>query len=154
MPIQIHRYPFLRLVAPLIAGIVCGDYLYNLDGFPPSGFFFILFAALGICLVILYLLSISYRFRWVFGILTIATFFSLGVALISWQLSKADQEFPIEVVTYRVMLIEHPVKNDKTAKCKVRLIARHDSLCSYFLDGIALLYLLCDTLSNRFQTAE
>lgn len=145
----LHRYPFLRLLCPLIAGIYCGDELIfqGQSGWVAScvlTLFFLFFGAL----LLLYFLK-SYSLRWAFGAIVFFFCFTLGAARVGRQMQLAEYTFPKQETTYRMTLAEAPRMKAKTVFCKVLLTGQIDSMVQKTrLNHTALIYLNRDSLSE------
>lgn len=145
----LHRYPFLRLLCPLIAGIYCGDELIfqgQSDWVASCVFplFFLFFGAL----LLLYFQK-SYSLRWIFGVILFFFCFVLGAARVGRQLQLAEYTFPKLETTYRMTLTDTPRIKAKTVSCKVLLTGQIDSMSRKAkLNHIALIYLNRDSLSE------
>ncbi len=151
---QIHRYPFLRMVAPLIAGIVCGDITYSLVDFPSTGLFFVLLLLFSGLIIGVSAFVQSYRWRWVFGVVQTLGWFVLGAALICYHLNRSTYDFSDKKEMYRVVLAETPVVKEKSVQCKVHLLCMIDSLSSVPVDKQVLLYLKKDSQSRLLTPGD
>ncbi len=153
---HIHRYPFARMVLPLIAGIVLGDFLsFNLDNVCLSGFFFILLVLSALLLVWIYRSLVSYAYRWIFGVSTCLSFFFLGAFLITYQLDKTSSSLPQESTVYRALLTETPQQKERSVLCRARLLQSIDSSCQASMAPCeVLLYLQVDSLSRQLSSGD
>lgn len=96
------KYPFLRFVIPLIAGIICGDIgLGNYIG---------IFAA-GLAASILFLFLSAFRcstqaysLRWVYGIVLYGTLFAAGVCSIGYHKQQVKVAWSNERMAYRAVV--------------------------------------------------
>lgn len=148
---QIHRYPFLRLIIALVAGIFCGDMLFDLDRLYLSRSFFILFFIAFLALLLLYRISKSFRWRWLFGMLVLITIFFLGVFNMTYRLQKSEVSLPDTVATYHVEILNRPQLKTNSYLYKVSILSMVDSLSAHPIKGDALLYLSVDSLSRKLR---
>lgn len=140
----LHRYPFLRLLIPLIAGIVCGDLLYFhtfFISFPlfAGAFSFLFFAAF------LSHFRAGFSFRWLFGLSVILLFFVLGAGGMNLRLQQTHWAFAEQEETVRqVVLAAKPEKKEHSLLCRARTG-----------DGKnVLLYLALDSTAQQWQGGE
>lgn len=141
---SLHRYPFLRLLLPLIAGIVYGDLLY-FHAFPLS---FPLFAGTFFLLFLVAFLShflTRFSYRWLFGLCVFLLFFVLGTGGMNLRLQETQGDFSqSERAIRQVVLTGKPVKKEHSLLCRVRTE-----------DGKkVLLYLAPDSAAEQWQGGE
>lgn len=139
----LHRYPFLRLLIPLIGGILCGDYLFSQG----SHVSWLLFA--GAILFLFLTLLASYfpkRFsaRWVFGVSVSALFFVTGLGLMNLRLQATSCRFPDSETVLHVALTENPDKKERSLLCRVQTEE----------DKNLLLYLAKDSAGQRLKSGD
>lgn len=140
----LHRYPFLRLLIPLIAGIVCGDLLYfhtlsiSYPLFAGAFSFFFLAAFLSHFLT-------RFSFRWLFGLSVCLLFFVLGAGGMNLRLQQTHYSFAqTEEVVRQVVLTRKPEKKEHSLLCRVQTE-----------DGKnMLLYLPPDSMAQQWQGGE
>lgn len=148
----IHKYPFLRLIIPWIAGVFCGDYFFDGKAEESYGhlflFLFLLLLSFGF-----YFLK-RYSLRWCFGVSFFGLCFVGGWGGITTQLEKAVYQYPKSEGAYRIVLTDHPEVKEKTFLCRVTLIERHDSLGTVPVDRQAILYLAKDSLAARLKSGD
>lgn len=152
---RLHRYPFLRLLCPLAAGIYCGDELIiqGQSGGVASCVFPFLFFAFGCLLFSCF--QKSYSGRWLFGIALFFFCFILGVAGIGRQLQATDYTFPGKETTYRMLLTEQPQVRERSILCRVLLTEQIDSVFQKKrLNHNALVYLSRDSLSESLHRGD
>ena len=142
---KIHRYPFLRLVVPLIAGIVFGDYLFNQSYPHLSVVLFSLFFSSILLLILSYRFIVSYRNRWIFGLFTFLCLFFLGGSIISLKLEQTKFDFSHNPQTYLVELTDRPQVKERSVLCKINIIYKIDSISKTQVSKNALLYLSKDS---------
>lgn len=154
MPLtSLHRYPFLRLLLPLIIGIYVGDALFF------RGY---LFPLLGLWLSILSLFVLvcashflkRYTLRWLFGTLLTLLCVVSGSGLMNIQLQHARMPSTKAETVYRAVITEKPEVKERSICCRVLLTQRCDSLARVTLSNNALLYVARDTLSEQLQSGE
>ena len=125
----LQRHPFLRLLLPLVIGIVCGDWFpctCSVWGYLTVASF--LFLALLFCY--------RYACRW-YGVAVWIFCGGLGFALMSRQLLKTEFAFPDQPSAYRAQLCEHPAVKEHSVQCKV-LIEGHRFLLYLPKDSTAV----------------
>lgn len=116
---SLHRYPFLRLLIPLIVGILCGDYLFS-RGISVSWLLFLGASLLLFLLLVAFYFSKRFSYRWLFGFSTYLLFWSIGVGMMSLRLQQTKCLFPDSEAVYRVVLTEKPEEKERSLFCKVK----------------------------------
>ena len=145
----VHRYPFLRLLLPLIAGIACGDILFGFGGsMLPKLFFYALPASL-LSLLFAYHYRFSLANRWMFGLFAFIFVFLSGVNLVTLRLSDTSYSFSPKEEFYRVTVESQPELRPKSVKCKVKIVEQWDSLHTIPINKNALLYLAPDSVATN-----
>ena len=145
----LHRYPFFRLLGPLIVGIYCSDELIcqGQSGWVASCVFPLFCSSLGI--LILSFFQKRYSRRWIFGVVLFLFCFVLGFMRMNRQMQAVEFAFGSEETTYRMFLVEEPQIKERNVFCRVLLTERIDS--SYrktTLNHKAIVYLSRDSLSE------
>lgn len=145
----LHRYPFSRLLGPLIVGIYCSDELIfqGQSGWVASCVFPLFCSSLGI--LILSFFQKRYSRRWIFGVVLFLFCFVLGFMRMNRQMQAVEFAFGSEETTYRMFLVEEPQIKERNVFCRVLLTERIDS--SYrktTLNHKAIVYLSRDSLSE------
>lgn len=145
----LHRYPFFRLLGPLIVGIYCSDELIfqGQSGWVASCVFPLFCSSLGI--LILSSFQKRYSRRWIFGVVLFLFCFVLGFMRMNRQMQAVEFAFGSEETTYRMFLVEEPQIKERNVFCRVLLTERIDS--SYrktTLNHKAIVYLSRDSLSE------
>ena len=145
----LHRYPFFRLLGPLIVGIYCSDELIfqGQSGWVASCVFPLFCSSLGI--LILSFFQKRYSRRWIFGVVLFLFCFVLGFMRMNCQMQAVEFAFGSEETTYRMFLVEEPQIKERNVFCRVLLTERIDS--SYrktTLNHKAIVYLSRDSLSE------
>ena len=136
----LHRYPFFRLLGPLIVGIYCSDELIfqGQSGWVASCVFPLFFS-----------FQKCYSRRWIFGVVLFLFCFVLGFMRMNRQMQAVEFAFGSEETTYRMFLVEEPQIKERNVFCRVLLTERIDS--SYrktTLNHKAIVYLSRDSLSE------
>ena len=145
----LHRYPFFRLLGPLIVGIYCSDELIfqGQSGWVASCVFPLFCSSLGI--LILSFFQKRYSRRWIFGVVLFLFCFVLGFMRMNRQMQAVEFAFGSEETTYRMFLVEEPQIKERNVFCRALLTERIDS--SYrktTLNHKAIVYLSRDSLSE------
>ncbi|KAA6311408.1 hypothetical protein EZS27_037457, partial [termite gut metagenome] len=148
-----HRYPFLRLLAPFISGIIVGDFLF----FHYQSIWLRLFLVFFICstlpLPVLHSLK-KYNLRWLFGVFVYVCFFLAGAALTSWRLQQVSYVFPQSETVYRAVITDRPEAKKQTVLCRARLLECRDSLSITSPRKNVLLYFPKDSTSYLLQNGD
>ena len=105
-----QRHPFLRLLMPLVVGILCGD------AFPH-----VLSAWEYVAGFLLFLFIIGrYKYTgWVYGAAVYLFLGGTGFCLMSWQQGKTVFPFSGKPAVYRVCIREHPEERERSILCRV-----------------------------------
>lgn len=149
----LHRYPFLRLLLPLIVGIISGDALsFQNKVFVwrlalAAFFIFLLFGGLSF-------LFRKYSSRWLFGAGIYLLFFSIGVGGSAWKLAQTIYSFSDEEMVYRGILTEHPVIKERSVLCTLHLLDQVDSLSTEPLHKDVLIYFSKDSASKQLTRGD
>ena len=114
------KYPFLRLLPPLVAGIMLSD-AWGHAGVKMQSLFFVL------CVLILAMTLLShalhsYRYRWTFGLLTVCSMIYIGWFRQQLDAEKKDttlQSSRNEWVVAKV--VESPIEKDRSVKAVLAL---------------------------------
>lgn len=138
----LREAPFVRLLVPLIAGILLGLWLRDA------------WIAKWLCVGMLLLWGASmvvkwpYKFRWVTGALLTLTVFCGGLALPELHLETNDETFVAKHVTLgdatkiKVRILEPVLQGEKTYKTKAEALAIQDSTGQWnAVSGRMLLYI-------------
>lgn len=127
MLINFQKFPFLRLLIPLIAGIIASGYLK--DSINQN----LLWSALGLFFILtvyFHIVQQSYKSRWVQGSMVFLFMFTFG--LISTRLtspaSKSDNILHHKGKRYLVRVVDPPAIREVTTKLSLEVIAVYDSL--------------------------
>ncbi len=147
----IHRYPYIRLIIPWVAGVFCGDHFFDR---PWESFWGVL--TFGFCIALLFILySLKrYSLRWCFGLAVFILCFMGGWLGITWQLQQAVYSFPEEETMYRILITEAPQAKEHTYLCQVLLKERRDTISTYPIGRAALLYLQQDSAATLLKNGD
>jgi competence protein ComEC len=151
----LHRYPFLRLLCPLVVGIYCGDELFfqRQSGRIASGVSLLFLLSFGG--LIFFFNRKHYSGRWLFGSCLLLFCFTLGAGLMNRELRQAESVFPQRETAYRLIVTEQPQVKEKSVLCRVLLIEQIDSVSGRLaLDHKALLYFTKDSLSEHLRSGD
>lgn len=116
----IRRYPFLRLLLPLVAGIACGDVLPC--RFPATGWI-----ALFLSLFLLLAVCHRRRARTAYAALLFLLLGAVGVCLSGVQQRESEYPFTGRESVCRVRLLERPAPRERSLRCTVQLLAEADA---------------------------
>ncbi|KAA6334913.1 hypothetical protein EZS27_016805 [termite gut metagenome] len=148
-----HRYPFLRLLIPVICGIIIGDYLFFRSQHVWIQPFILLFICSALLLPTLFFLK-KYSLRWLYGISVYICLFSAGAILTSWQLQQTSYTFPPSGAVYRAVITDKPEVKERTLLCRTRLWESRYLLSVAFPRKNILLYLPKDSTSLSLQNGD
>lgn len=137
-----NKYPFFRLVFALVAGIAIHDAVGSL-GMPQVQLFALLMLFLGMMMLFSRWLK-SYRYRWVFGVLTIIVFIYLGYfrACLQEIPSKKDYYGNLSLGEgyYLARVDEPPTEKDNTVKVLLKLEGFKTDTAEIKLSGKVMAY--------------
>ncbi|ADV42074.1 ComEC/Rec2 family competence protein [Bacteroides helcogenes] len=140
-------YPFLRLLIPLLAGILCGDAfprILPLWIYPP----------LLLSLFMLAWFSHWFRLRWLYGAGVHLFFFCLGYMLVGRQLEQTDYTFSGNPSVCKVRICEKPEVKERSILCRAVLTEefRTDgSSLRASCDNLFLLYFSKDSIESGLR---
>lgn len=108
-----QRHPFLRLLMPLVVGILCGDaFPHVLSAWEyVAGF-----------LLFLFIIGRYKHTGWVYGAAVYLFLGGTGGCLMSWQQGKTVFPFSGKPAVYRVCIREHPEERERSILCRVALL--------------------------------
>lgn len=109
-----QRHPFLRLLAPLVVGILCGDAFPSTVPLKVGTLACLLFAVLIICYYF-------YLRRW-YGVGVCFFFWSLGYGLMSQQVGQTVFVFSNHPSIYKICIQEKPEIKERSILCRVVLL--------------------------------
>ncbi|MDR0661685.1 MAG: ComEC family competence protein [Prevotellaceae bacterium] len=106
------KTPFIRLTIPFLLGIIAGEYIFR------HSFSFIwLVGIAGLVYLLLYFSQgvVTYKYRWIWGVLASLFLFFCGVTL--WQQQKRTSELPSdETIMLNAVIAEHPVRKPNSLR--------------------------------------
>lgn len=149
----LHRYPFLRLLLPLIVGILCGDWLFFQGVHIPWAGFSFLLASLSLLLMITYFPN-RFSTRWLFGTVVLLLCLVAGGGWTNLRLQQTVCSFPKSEAVYRILLTEKPEMKERSYLCRAQLIERRDSSSVFPLNRQAVLYFAKDSAACRLQCGD
>ncbi|MCD8081365.1 MAG: ComEC family competence protein [Bacteroides sp.] len=153
MSAAVQRYPMLRLVIPLILGIVAG-YVLLVYGDKVLFSSLIPFLA-GYAIVLCGLwLSRRYALRWLFGVAVFLFFVWTGLWLFQQEVWKIVYDFPDEETVYYFRLTEEPEQKARSILCRGYLPVGRDSAGEFAVERHVLLYLAVDSLSSSLTRGD
>lgn len=147
----IHRYPFIRLLIPWIAGIFCGDHFFDRSWAPLCG---ILSFGLFVVLSFTFYFLKRYSLRWCFGVSVSAFCFTGGWSGMAGQLQHAVCSFPKEETAYRILITDAPQPKERTYLCQALVKERRDSVGIYPIGHTVVFYLQQDSSAIRLKSGD
>lgn len=135
MLILLQRYPFVRLLLPLLGGILCGD------TFP-----FLCSVGMGWGMLLLCFIGLlwTYYRHWskAYGIALLSFLFILGYHFTNVELTRSKFSFSGEALTYQVRLQEAPEVKERSFLCRSLVQGEYqgDTLKCYEQPALFLLY--------------
>lgn len=146
---SLQRYPFLRLLAPLAAGMTCGDAF-------PQAWPTIIVVGAGLLLLPAYALCRQQRPVTVYGILVTIFFFMLGHQLISLYIIRISDAFPAGTTTCEVRLTTQPEEKSNSLLLEARLekYIRNDTLLTSGHPASLLLYFPNDSSAHMLRRGD
>lgn len=149
----IHRFPLLRLLLPLIAGIILSNYFhFEYPGLLTKNLLWLVCLS-GLFTGMTYYLKV-YRLRWLFGLF--ATFFFLlsGMWLMEKKLENGEYNFPVGDGVYMGYITEEPEEKEKTILCNIHLTHQYDSVSHKHIDKNVLLYFPKDSAGYELRRGD
>lgn len=149
----LQQYPFVRITAALIVGIVVSNYYQIPDSY--------IGLALGILLVAILIVARQLKntqhhtHRWLFGALVMLFFVFIGFQ--STKQNERDLQFDHfdQELYYVVNLYQFPIEKEKTMLCRVRIETIIDSNTTTIESKTkALLYLQKDSMSQNLRSGD
>ncbi len=156
---KLHKYPFLRLLLPLMGGIFLGDYL-TFRGYALH--LHVVFICLGIAGagVLCTIFVRRYSLRWLFGAFFTTLCLLSGVVRMVLDMQETVMEFPEKEAIYRACIMENPKEKERSILCKVQLVkvdsfapGNREELFSRGRSAV-LLYLAKDSLSKLLGSGD
>lgn len=152
MPIHLHKYPFVRFLAPMILGIYFSHSFLHETGC--SGVVMGALCLLCVVSFLFYHLFRKYTFRWLTGTCIYLLLFTIGAGITEYHLSSAHYQWPVEKSTYKVQLTSDPKEKEHTILCPVTVILKQDSSGVHTIQKKILLYLTKDSLSRQIKRGD
>ncbi len=147
-----QAHPFLRLLLPLMGGILLADvgegYSFPLELLAWSEVF-LLCIGLGLAFTLH-----SYRFRYLFGCWCFLFFFFLGFGVGCNRWREVKTEWPTEATVYEANLLDYPHPKRRSYLCEVRLKAFLNGNVMQQKEVNLLLYLPKDSLVEKLQPGD
>lgn len=143
----LQKHPLLRLLLPLLLGIVLADSFYQeLASYQTT--------LLLITIVSFFLLVLSlWRFKGCFPVFLPFVIIGMGMILTGKSLSRSSFDFTERDVAYRVLITEQPEEKERSILCKSVVLERADTL-SKVKDKVFLLYFAKDSASFTLRKGD
>lgn len=149
----LHRYPFIRLLFPLIAGFLVGNGLFFRGVYVSKGVLAGGLAGLFLLLLVVYF-SHRYSLRWMFGCILYLFVFFGGAGGINQALQQTLYSFSEQKCVYRAVVSEQPEPKEHSFLCRAFLEERQDSVCTMPVNRKVLLYISKDSLSEGLRSGD
>lgn len=147
-----QAHPFLRLLLPLMGGILLADagdgYSFSSEFFGWTGLF-ILCIGWGLALTLH-----SYRFRYLFGCWCYPFFFFVGFWVGCEQWRMVNVEWPSEATVYEAKVLDYPQPKRRSYLCEVRSNAFLNGEVRQHKEANLLLYLPKDSIVATLQPGD
>lgn len=120
---KLHSAPFIRLLVPLIAGIILGDHC------PPELKWVFFCVSLCFTVLLLFLITVSFRRESLFGLILFPILLSLGLFIAN------DCKYfpkPLPEGEYFGVVTEYPVEKEKSFRALIRLTEPKIKILAYF----------------------
>ncbi len=150
--LEFRKYPFLRLLFPLIAGIVIADYLF-FSGMQVPVIWLSGCIAVFLLLVLSVYLFRQYKLRQVFGLPVMFFFFILGFSLTFYELQRTEYSFPEQDTVYRAIIKSNAEPKARSILYKADIIESYDPV-SLPVNRKVLLYFPMDSLSGTLSRGD
>lgn len=149
----LHRYPFIRLLFPLIAGFLVGNGLFFRGVYVSKGVLVGGLAGLFLLLLVVYF-SHRYSLRWMFGCILYLFVFLGGAGGINQALQQTLYSFSEQKCVYRAVVSEQTEPKEHSFLCRAFLEERQDSVCTMPVNRKVLLYISKDSLSEGLRSGD
>ena len=137
-----NKYPFLRLVLALALGIVLHEAVGAL-GFEKPWLFALLIGLSGVEILLFFLLK-SYRYRWIFGVMTILVFVYLGFFRTCLQEVTAKKDYYANLKLgkgcYLARVYDPPTEKDRSVKVLLELEGFRSDTAELKVSGKVMAY--------------
>ena len=120
---KLHSAPFIRLLVPLIAGIVSGSW------FAPEQKWFFLLASLVFSFGLCFFVTITYKRESYYGFFLFPALLFLGIFV---TLDRKYEPQPLPAGNYFAVLNEFPIEKEKSYRAIIRLIQPKIKVLAYF----------------------
>lgn len=143
----LQRAPFVRLLVPLVLGIITARYLAL---FNPT-VYFILIVSLSALILSLFISAksdLSYRLRWIFGAGIAGLLFLAGYFISVEKEKLSVNHFEDKALIYHVEVISAPKPKPATISCEVRVLNCVSDSLSGIPGSKVLLYLATDSTTQ------
>lgn len=151
-----NKYPIARILIPFLSGI-CIALGFQLSFALPVLVFAILTGLISF-VVIVFQKKLSFRMRWLTGIMFTIFFFMAGYQLTvikTKQLDPAHYSKYLAAENYVLAELCEPVQvRERVCKCVVEIKEVKDSVQSYRTSGKAIIYLEKDSLSSKLNYGD
>lgn len=148
---SLHRYPYVRLLVPWIAGIFCGDRFFDRPtGLSLPVFLFALFAVLSVGCHFLK----RHTLRWCFGLSVTMLCFAGGWIAITLSLRQSVYAFPEGETAYHLSLSDKPERKAKSFLCRVDVRSYRDSLSVRPVSRRAIVYFQADSAAAALREGD
>jgi len=151
-----NRYPFARILLPFLSGIIVALY-FDLSLLIPVYFFVVLVLALS-ALVIFFQKKISYKMRWLTGLIIALFYLLAGYQLTALKNNDNNHSFfgnYLSDENFTLARLTEPVQvREKVCKCVVDVVAVKDSAHRHPASGKAIIYLEKDSLSEKLNYGD
>lgn len=149
----LHRYPFLRLILPFIAGIVLGDGIYFAWHKDISTIVYML-CGLYILMLIGGFIFRHYITRWIFGTLLFSGLFITGFIITTQYLCNISTAFPPNETIYKIELSSTPQNKERSRMIKAKILEYKDKNKLIPFNANVILYFQKDTLSSHLKNGD
>jgi len=150
-----YKYTVFRLLAPFVAGVLCGNYAYFEGVLIPPVFLWLAVSFFVLILVLSYRTLRQYAYRWVFGLFVYLFFLVFGACWQNMQLQKTVADFPSSEAIYRVVVTNQPEQKENSVLCRARILEYRDSSSVNKMDSPSvLLYFSQDSTVDMIRRGD
>lgn len=151
---HLYKYPFLRLLIPLILGIIGGDYYFSKGNTDLSGVVFVsVLFILFVLLAAIYRIK-KYSLRWIFGTVLFLFLLIYGGGNVFFQLEATAYPFAAESRTYRGVITQKPEYRENSVLCRLEVTGCCDSADCYPVNRNVLLYFPLAGISEYLKSGD
>jgi len=143
----LQRAPFVRLLVPLVIGILTARYL---ELFNPT-IYLILIVSLSALIFSLFIsgkTNLSYQFRWIFGGGLAGMLFLAGYFVFLEKDKLTENYFEDKSLIYNVEILSMPKRKPASISCEVRVLSSENNRFTGVSDSKVLLYLAADSTTK------